>query len=152
MELRDHLIQLVTYEKWANEQWLNFVDDSHNKPNGGPFTARADECIGHIISCYRHWFDLLDLTNVEGVEDHRHDLVNQAKRMQEFLATCDFAKPLRRTWEEYGTYEWTTLQIIYHTISHGSYHRGQIREIAEELGFNEWPDTDYEVFAGTKIS
>ena len=152
MELRDHLIHLVAYEKWANEQWLDFFEASTNHPGGGQLAARGDEWLEHIVGCYRHWLNLLSETQDESVGDLRKDLADQTERFSAFIASCDFDKPLRRTWEEYGTYEWTTLQIIYHAISHGSYHRGHIRAIAEELGFDDWPDTDFEAFTGVKIS
>ena len=149
--LRNHLINLVAYEKWANEQWLDFVDGATSQPNGGQLAARAAQCIGHIVGCYRHWFDLLSEVKTEALGDHRQDMAIQADRMKDFLTTCDFDKPLRRSWVEYGIYQWSTLHVIYHAISHGSYHRGQIRAIAEELGFEEWPDTDFEAFSGVKV-
>ncbi len=152
MDLRDHLLNLVEYEKWANEQWLGFLIEAPSQPSGAQFASKAEELIGHIIGCYWHWFSLMSGTNVERTGDLRSDLEGQISKMQEYIATCELGAKVQRSWEEYGTYEWQTYQLIQHALSHGSYHRGHIRALAEAHGFEEWPDTDYEAFAGVKVS
>ena len=83
--------------------------------------------------------------------DRYVDMAAQHTKMREFIGSCDLDAKLRRSWPEFGTYEWSVYQVIQHALCHGSYHRGQIRAIAEELGFGEWPDTDFEVLSGTKV-
>ena len=151
MDQRDHFLMISDYEKWANEQWLDFMADAPNHPNGAQFAAKADEIMGHIIGCYYHWFKLMSGTNGELTGDHRLDMAGQHLKMREFISTCDLESKLRRSWPEYGTYEWPLYAVIQHALCHGSYHRGQIRAIAEEHGFEEWPDTDFEVLSGVKI-
>ncbi len=152
MDLRGHYLNLVEYEKWANNLWLDFFDSAVLLQNGGQFIARSDEWMTHIIGCYLSWFDALTGDSTELTGDHRQDLMNQAERMSKFIKTCDFEEVRQRSWPEYGTYEWRTGQIIYHALSHGMYHRGHIRAIAEELGLTDWPDTDFCDFTGIKIS
>ena len=151
MDQREHFLMVVDYEKWANEQWLEFMADAPNHPNGAQFAAMADEVMGHIIGCYWHWFNLMSGTNVELTGDRYADLAAQHVKMREFISTCDLDGKLRQSWPEYGTYEWSLYQVIQHALCHGSYHRGQIRSMAEEHGFEEWPDTDFEALAGVKI-
>ena len=106
----------------------------------------------HVIGCYLRWFDALSGEETEPSGDHRQDLKSQTERMSVFIATCDLDLVRQRSWPEWGTYEWRTGQIIYHALSHGTYHRGHIRAIAEEMGLVDWPDTDFCDFTGVKIS
>jgi uncharacterized damage-inducible protein DinB len=151
MDQREHLLILVDYEKWANEQWLDFLVDAPSKPGGGQFAAKAEELIGHIIGCYWHWFNLMSGANVALTGNLRVDLEAQASKMKDFVSSCDLEAKVQRSWEEYGTYQWQTYQLIQHALCHGSYHRGHIRAIAEAHGFDEWPDTDFEQYAGVRI-
>ncbi|MEI8281132.1 MAG: DinB family protein [Armatimonadota bacterium] len=151
MDQREHLLILADYEKWANEQWLNFFTEAPSHPGGGQFAAKADEVMEHIIQCYWHWFNLMSGSNVELIGDRMVDMTAQHAKMRDYISTCDLDAKVQRSWPEYGTYEWKTSQLIQHALCHGSYHRGQIRALAEAHGFEDWPDTDFEAFAGTKI-
>ena len=152
MDQREHFLIIVDYEKWANEQWIDFFTVAQSSPGGGQFAANADEVMGHIISCYWHWFSLMSGTNVELSGDRRVDLAAQHAKMREFIANCDLDAKIEQSWPEFGTYEFVTYQLVQHALSHGSYHRGQIRAMAEEHGFEDWPETDFEVFGGVKIA
>ena len=151
MEIRDHYLNLVRYEKWANNHWLDYFETVLRAPNGAQFAARSDQWMLHIIGCYQRWFDILTETSTDLVGDHRQDLAKQCDRMTSFIGSCDLEALRQRSWPEYGSYEWRTSEIVYHALSHGTYHRGQIRAIAEELGMTDWPDTDFCDFTGVKI-
>jgi uncharacterized damage-inducible protein DinB len=151
LDLREHFMTLVAYEKWANEQWLDYVESTLTSPSGGQFAARNDEWISHIIGCYSRWLDRMEEVQTTLSGDNRKDLDTQCKRFNQFLSQCDFMVMIQRSWPEYGTYEWRTDQVVYHALSHGAYHRGHIRGIAEELSLTNWPDTDFCDFTGTKI-
>jgi uncharacterized damage-inducible protein DinB len=151
MDQREHLLVLVGYEKWANEQWLGFLSTADSHSQGGQFVAKAEELMEHIVGCYWHWLNLMSGSNVALTGDLQVDLDAQISKMTGFISSCDLAAKIQRSWDEYGTYEWQTYQLIQHALSHGSYHRGQIRALAESHGFEEWPDTDFEQFAGIKI-
>ena len=152
MDQREHLLGVVSYEKWANEQWLNFLGEAAEHAQGGQFVAKADEILGHIIGCYWHWFQLLSGSNVELTGDRRIDLAGQHTKMREYLASCDLDAKLQRSWPEFGTYEYVVWQLVQHALCHGSYHRGHLRGLAELHGFEDWPDTDFEAYAGVKIA
>lgn len=151
MDQREHFLKIVEYEKWANEEWIEFFKTAVNSPNGAQFVAKADEVMGHIIGCYWHWFNLMSGSNTDLTGDRLADMEAQAVKMREYISSCDLDLKVQRTWPEYGTYEFITHQLIQHALCHGSYHRGQIRALAEEHGFEDWPDTDFEVHVGVKI-
>lgn len=152
MDQREHFLNVINYEKWANDQWIEFFPIAQTMPSGGQFVAKADEVMGHIISCYWHWFNLMSGSNVELTGDRAADMAAQQIKMLEFVSNCDLDLKIQRTWPEFGTYEFVTHQLIQHALCHGSYHRGQIRALAEMHGFEDWPDTDFEVHVGVKIS
>ena len=151
MDQRQHFLMVIDYEKWANDLWLDFLANAPNHPQGGQFAAKADEIMSHIIGCYYHWFHLMAGSTTELTGDSRTDMATQHATMKEFTSACDLQSKLRRTWAEHGTYEWSLYQVIQHALCHGSYHRGQIRALAEHYGFEDWPDTDFEAFSGMKI-
>ena len=152
MEFREHLLKMVSYEEYANGLWLDYLEDVASKPNGGQFRAEAEKWLWHICGCYNHWFNWLEDSQANMTEELRTDLGTQYARMKAFIGTCDLEQARTRSFPEYGTWTWTTRDVILHTLTHGGYHRGHIRSIAESQTLADWPDTDWEEFSGVKVA
>ena len=143
---------MIDYEEHANNLWLNYLDSVVLKPEGGQFSAEADTWMKHIVGCYRSWFDWMTDEKVEETGDLGQDFLAQYTRMRAFVATCDLEQERTRYHPDWGTWAWKTSDVIYHALTHGVYHRGHIRSLAEQHGLSAWPDTDWDEFVGHKIA
>ncbi|MBS1700970.1 MAG: hypothetical protein JST12_04860 [Armatimonadetes bacterium] len=151
MNLRDRYIQMVAYEEHANGLWLKYLADVPEKPGGAQFRVAAERWLGHICGCYQSWYDWMTDTETSPTGDLSQDLKHQYERMVKFIETCDLHQTRQRSHPDWGTWAWKTVDVIHHTLTHGSYHRGHIRALAEAAGLDDWPDTDWDEFTGWQI-
>lgn len=142
---------MVAYEQHANGLWMNYLATVSNHPNGGQLAAESEKWLWHIAGCYRSWFDWLEDVQSPWTEDVAENLATQYARMSAFISNCNLEEPRTRTQEPYGSWQWMTCDVIHHALTHGVYHRGHLRALAEFHGFEDWPDTDWDEFAGKQV-
>lgn len=138
MELRLMLRNGFEYDLWANRKWIDALGGFDR------YLGRAQEVLEHIHLAQTTW------------------LMRCGMEMfppQENLALRDLFEITTRSWqalieemtgEEEVTYQNfagetftnTVAQISYHVINHGTYHRGQLRGLAEADGYLGFPETD----------
>ena len=133
--MREFLLRGFEYDLWANHKWLHII---------GKFKSsqRALEVFEHILKAQMIWLQRCGLY-VEQVEN---------------IAFAQLITSLNQTWkgviEDADLAAWVEYQdfagedqrtqfgdIVAHVINHGTYHRGQLRQIAEYDGI-AFPDTD----------
>lgn len=151
MELRNHLLRMVEYERFANSQWLDFIDSHVNHSGGAQLAAEADQWFWHIGHCYKSWFDWLSDSETIPSENLRDFLDDMYAKMAAYIQVCPLDEERQRSHPDYGTWAWITSDVIFHALTHGNYHRGHVRALTERFGFEEWPDTDWEVFTGRRV-
>lgn len=133
--MREFLLRGLEYDLWANHKWVHVIGRFQS-------SERALEIFEHILNAQRIWLQRCGLY-VEQVEN---------------IAFAQLITSLNQTWRglvEDGDFgAWVEYQdlsgverrsqfgdIVAHVINHGTYHRGQLRGLAEQDGI-EFPDTD----------
>ncbi len=153
--MKDHLIQLLDYELWANQRLIEALDTLKNPP------ARAVALMGHILSAQHVWF---------GRITHEHAfvaiwedipvswMIETAERQHRQISS--YVSSLKETelldLIEYVntkdiTYKSSLLNILTHLSQHSAYHRGQVVQLIRPL-VNEAPLTDFIVWTREKKS
>jgi uncharacterized damage-inducible protein DinB len=146
IDLRSHLLNVCDSEYEANLLWLKFIRASTDKPNGGQFASKAQEWLQHICGCYQVWIDRLENHDGPRFSDLDSEFESVHKKLKDYVAHCDLNSLLESKDKE----RWSALSIIQHMQSHGSYHRGHLRALAEFHGLEDWPETDYLCFASVE--
>ncbi len=128
------------YDLWANIRWLNALSKFPNP-------ERPQEILGHILFAHEIWLNRCFLEKAV----LSHDLtprsfsdaialwiaaLDTADTFQEIAYTTRLGEPFVNTFGE----------ICQHVINHGSYHRGQLRGLAEMFRIESFPETDYILF------
>ena len=135
------LLRLVGHSQWANHQWVEFVYAQQNPE------ARPRELLAHIMIGERIWFE-----RIEGKQTtttffplmQKEDLVRafgeNAATFQRLIATRldDDIQFRRATGVEYHA---RVIDIVYHLLTHGYHHRGQLAAFYGSTGKS--PNTDH---------
>jgi uncharacterized damage-inducible protein DinB len=142
MEQDRALSDLFQYDFWANRLWSGSL-------GGFQSIERAQQVLEHILSSQRTWLNRCGVEVIEPTENVAlEELFEQYSAAWRMQVT---ERPLEER-IEYATstgqsYVNTIGDIARHVINHGTYHRGQLRGLAEADGFTGFPETDYIVYA-----
>lgn len=132
---------MFDYDRWATARWLTALSGLKN-------LGRAHEILEHMLSAQQIWLSRLGTdiahgpTNVpltavfEGLSREWKRIVEEANLDEVVTYTNTAGEEFRNTIGE----------IAYHVVNHGTYHRGQLRGLAEAEGFGGFPDTDLILF------
>jgi uncharacterized damage-inducible protein DinB len=140
--VREFLLRGFDYDLWANQKWVQML---------GKFKSsqRALEIFEHIMGAQRIWLTRCGL-HVEQVENiaFAQLVTSLSQTWKSVVEDGDLS-----AWVEYQTmageeYQTQLGDIAAHVINHGTYHRGQLRMLAEIDGI-EFPDTDLVHFVRT---
>jgi uncharacterized damage-inducible protein DinB len=131
------ITQGFDYDRWANRQWLNNL-------GGFKRIERAHQILEHILQAQQIWLKRCDVEIPRQEDDiSLHELFDSTAMMwimvleqtdpDEVISYANlsgqrFAQPIA--------------QIALHVINHGTYHRGQLRGLAEADGYTTFPETD----------
>ncbi|GAB2524151.1 DinB family protein [Spirosoma aerophilum] len=151
--MKDHLIQLLDYELWANQRVIESLDSLTNPP------SRAVAVMGHILSAQHIWFGRIMHTTtfitiwedipvswmIETAERQHRQVVGHVSSLQE---------PDITEFVEYNNsngipYKSSLLDILTHMSHHAAYHRGQIVQLIRPM-LKEAPITDFIVWTREK--
>lgn len=114
---RPELERDLDYELWATQRWAPYLDS----------IPGASEIEAHHIEAHRHWLERV------GSSAKPSDI-------EEIVEAWKEAIP--RDPDELGP-AGPFSAVVTHVVQHGTYHRGQMRELAGERNF---PDTDFAIF------
>jgi len=132
---------MLDYDLWANQRWLTALAGFRD-------LGRASEILEHMLSAQRIWLERIGVdishgqTNVplsavfEGLYQHWKRIAEDANLDQVIVYKNSAGDEFRNSIGE----------IAYHVVNHGTYHRGQLRGLAESEGFTGFPDTDLILF------
>lgn len=137
MELRAALLQGFRYDWWANERWLDAAPRMKH-------AARAEEVLGHIAMAQERWMQrCLGKAAQEPAEvPLRERLAGAAEHWRTYIAQADLEREIVYTTTDGTQYANRLDEIARHVLNHGTYHRGQLRGLAEAEGFEDFPETD----------
>lgn len=105
---------------------------------------RASEILEHILQAQRIWLERCDVeVPLQTADISLQELFGQTDQTWLMLMEqSDFDEPV--TYQTSNGKEFTQPigQIAMHVINHGTYHRGQLRQLAEADAFSNFPETD----------
>lgn len=139
--LRSHFLEVWDYEFWANSLWLDYFTQVESQHHGAQFIADASKDLSHILSCYRGWLNSVLMEQTDAVDDLRMENQQQIRRLKAWTESVDFDGILEIKGSN-GVRRFTYQTLIHHMQNHGTYHRGQMRQRAEQYGLSDWPETD----------
>lgn len=135
-ELRP-LIEGFAYDAWANVRWIEALSSS-------PFEQEGTAILEHIVQAERIWFDRV--FGDEQLPPQSGDLAADVRAIgaawAEALVPADPGAYVVYTNMAGNTYYNTVEQIGRHVINHGTYHRGQLRGLAQAHQWTGYPETD----------
>ncbi|MBD2699258.1 DinB family protein [Spirosoma sp. BT702] len=144
--MRDHLIQLLNYELWANQRVIGALETIKNPP------ARAIAVMGHILSAQHVWLGRItnDPAFVAIWEDTPVSWMGEIAERQHrqlvsyvtSLSETDFSKLIAYNTSRGEPFENTVFDILTHTSHHAAYHRGQVVQLIRPM-VETAPVTDY---------
>lgn len=136
--MRDFLIEGLEYDLWANQKW---------SPMAGQL-AQVEPILRHVLRSQRIWLErCLGEESMRAWPEALDDALKAAN--EDWIELIRISDPEAFvTYERNGNAHFETIeQIARHVINHGTYHRGQLRGLAEGL---EFPETDFILFIREK--
>jgi uncharacterized damage-inducible protein DinB len=132
MEVKEELIQLFEYDLWANLKWFPLCPEPPYRP-----------IMEHVIRAQVIWLERCGGQRTFGA-DNPYDLLESVHlAWVAHVDESDLEETISYRNSMGISYQETRLEICRHTINHGTYHRGQLRMLAEISGLTNWPETDY---------
>lgn len=143
--MREVLLSLKQYDAWATQVWLDYLANVATQSNGSQLSAKAEKWVRHSLVAQVTWYErvcpefLADSVNME-------DFAALNARMNDLwvalIESRDLTSVLRYNRLNGEPQQKSLAQIVLHVCNHGTYHRGQLRALCEELGISGWSDTD----------
>ena len=137
MDIKRTLATGFEYDLWANRRWLD---------NLGGFKRldRAQAILEHMLSAQHIWLQRCGVKLEHGRENIAlHGLFQANSEIwQVVLDESDVDSLVTYLTSRGEQYTESVGQIMFHVLNHGTYHRGQLRQLAEEDGFENFPETD----------
>lgn len=134
------LLQGFDYDLWANRTWLRAL---------GRFTdmERPHAVLEHILTAQRHW---LKVCGVHIFHDEDNVALDQifkevSDAWKGFVEVVDLDAQIDITKPDGPEQTLTAMELAWHVLNHGTYHRGHLRGLAEREGWDP-PETDFLVY------
>lgn len=141
MDVRDALQEGFDYDLWANQRWLGAIPEL-------PFGPRAKEILTHSLRAQNIWLErCISEEEVKPLSDNlSEEAVRLCEAWKELIRICDPGAFVSYTNSRGESFFNTIEHIARHVINHGTYHRGQLRGLAEAAGTDGFPETDMILF------
>ena len=138
----EDLLKLVAQSQWANVRWVEIVYAQATQD------ARPRELLAHIVLSERVWFERIagqqvttTTSPVLAKEELLRGLAENVATYHQLIGSRlpDMVHFRRATGEEYHA---TVADIIYHLVTHGYHHRGQLAAHYARAGV-PYPSVDH---------
>jgi uncharacterized damage-inducible protein DinB len=130
---REDLSSMFDYDLWANLKWREAARE-----------MGQEDVLVHIVQAQVIWLSRVQGTPIWPVS--AGDLTLQLERVsrswKRVLLGADLHQTVSYQNSRGESFDNSIIEIVRHVINHGTYHRGQLRGIAEERGM-DFPETDY---------
>lgn len=148
----------AAYNHWANQQLINWLK---SKPGHLQDQAVASSFSGikqtlyHILQVQEFWLSSLRGVTPElaygvvfmgKVEDLYADILEQSAQFVQHLQLLDDEELAEACYVNIpfvGEVNRPVFEIVHHTMTHSTYHRGQLVTIGHHLDWHDAPMTDY---------
>jgi len=125
------------YDRWANRQWLSRLE-------GFKDMNRPYQILEHILQAQQIWLTRAGATIGRPERDmplqELFDITSEG--WEQLMQQASPDEMITYTNSRGETYTEPLGQIALHVINHGTYHRGQLRGLAEAQGNENFPETD----------
>jgi len=145
--MKEHFLQLLSYDDWANHEAAASIERA-----GAKAPEKARKVLAHIIGAHWVWYGRLREGGAKLAvwpELSRAECVEHSRRLRtswsELLASLDEAglkQPISYKNSKGEPWSSTPDEILTHLTMHGAHHRGQIATLLRDSG-NEPAYTDY---------
>ncbi|MCC7435879.1 MAG: hypothetical protein IT363_14435 [Methanoregulaceae archaeon] len=128
---------LFDYDLWATRRWLSAIAGLRD-------LARAHEILEHMLMAQRSWLNRLgvEVPPQEGDVQLGVLFTTLSGLWKYVVEEGDLDGVVEYQNSEGTRFRNTVREIAMHVVNHGTYHRGQLRGLAESEGFEGFPDTD----------
>ena len=135
------ITQAFDYDRWANRQWLNSL-------GGFKRIERAHQILEHVLQAQHVWLKRCGVEIPRQESDTSlQDLFDSTAMLWVMLMEQtnpdEIVSYKNSAGEDYAE---SVAQIALHVINHGTYHRGQLRGLAEADNYTAFPETDLILF------
>ncbi len=136
-EYRGTLSEGFDYDLWANRQWAGALGGFKNM-------LRAQQILEHILATQRTWLGRcsVEVIEPEGAIKLEDLFEHYVGAWQMVVHERDLNDRVVYRTSDGSSFANTVEEIARHVINHGTYHRGQMRGLAESDGFLNFPETD----------
>ena len=163
--MKDLLVQLATYNTWANQKLLDVIlslpEEKQMQEVPSSFKSLYTTLL-HMWDAESNWWQRMKLQerivvpseNFNGnMQDVANGLIQQNQQWQEWVNTAsdtslDHVFQYQNSKKE--QFKQPVYQMILHVFNHGTYHRGQLVNILRQLGIEKIPQTDFIVWGRGK--
>ncbi|RYG35640.1 hypothetical protein EON81_12085 [bacterium] len=160
---KQDLIEGFRYDAWANGLWadaLTAFDPRLTSPQAlarmnqpkawpefplDPF-ERASDVFVHILFSQRTWLQRIEPTITIRATDAQTAIEGLRAAWEPALTSRTLDERIEYLTYGGAPFTHTVEQIAGQVIGHGAYYRGQLRELAERIGMQDLPMTDYIAF------
>ena len=132
--MRAHYLLLWKYERWANDQWLQALPSFKDQ-------AESNRIFRHIIGCYADW--AMDVNPDFKMTEEELVIPDSMEGLYELWEAVSARWPLADVAETGPGGHLTFGEIVQHVLNHSTYHRGQLRGLAQAEGREDFPETDF---------
>lgn len=141
MDFVQFIVAAFDYDRWANRQWLASL-------GGFKDMERAYQVLEHMLQAQQIWLTRCGAVIGPQQRDmplqELFDIMTRAwKELMETASADELITYRNLKGEEFTQ---PLAEIALHVINHGTYHRGQLRGLAEAQGFLNFPETDLILF------
>jgi uncharacterized damage-inducible protein DinB len=129
------------YDKYANFIWLPFIV--------GVALPEEKQIFNHILAASTVWVARMDGVSLNAMPEvaiHEDSIIDLHQRWMQAIVRYKFDDLISYRNTRGDPFESTFGDITRHVTTHGTYHRGQIREKFGARGAN-FPETDFIQFA-----
>lgn len=125
------------YDKWANHQWLDSLD-------GFRHLERPFQVLEHILDAQFTWLERCGaIIHPQKVDVPLKQLFDDSiGGWNDLVQSNDFDEIIVYQNSKGEQFAQPFGHIALHVINHGTYHRGQLRALAEQDGYTAFPETD----------
>ena len=125
--------RLLDYDRWANQRWLPIVESND----------ALRPIFSHILNAQAIWFRRVADPDFSLPEAFSDQIDSNHAAWKSILPNRDLTEVIHYRNLAGVPHECPFGEILMHVINHGTYHRGQLREMAPDA----FLDTDYVMFA-----
>jgi uncharacterized damage-inducible protein DinB len=139
MDEKAYLLEGWDFDLWANEAWLEAVGSM-------PQPERPLEVLDHIVRAQEIWISRI----VEGADPIEGTLSERVKllhdKWREIVQSADLDRIVSYKNLSGIPQKRQLSAILRHVLDHGTYHRGQLRGLAEMQNWTDFPETGLVLF------